>query len=140
MCYAFGMNSPVQADFEPKLVTLARRGASGDPIAAATIDLSPARVLLRRIVDTYHPEEVWLFGSRARGEAHAESDWDLMELLADDRPGADLDPVRAWELQLGSGAYADMVLCHVTDFRNARDWVNTLAYDVARDGVRVYAR
>lgn len=134
------MNSAVHTEIEPVVVTSARLGASGDPIPATTIDLSPARVLLQRIVDTYLPEEVWLFGSRARGDARRESDWDVMVLLPDRCPDTDLDPVRAWELQLGSGAYADIVLCRITEFRNARDWVNTLAYDVARDGVRVYAR
>jgi len=33
--------------------------------------------LLQRVEAVYHPVEIWLFGSRARGEAHSLSDWDL---------------------------------------------------------------
>lgn len=29
--------------------------------------------------------EVWLYGSRARGEAHADSDWDVLVLLNKDK-------------------------------------------------------
>lgn len=49
--------------------------------------------------------KAWLFGSRARGDAHADSDWDLLVLLDKDRiTAADMDgisyPIRelGWEL------------------------------------------
>lgn len=36
---------------------------------------------IRRIVDRLHPERVILFGSRARGDARPDSDYDLMVVL-----------------------------------------------------------
>jgi hypothetical protein len=33
------------------------------------IDLAPTRELLERIARTWHAEQIWLFGTRARGEA-----------------------------------------------------------------------
>lgn len=104
---------------------------------ATRIDLGPVRLLLRRIVERYHPEEIWLFGSRARGEEHPGSDWDLMVLLPDDAVEADLDPLTAWRLQAGSGVRADVVPCRRSEFRESRDWPNTLSYIVAREGVRL---
>lgn len=134
------MNSPGHADVGPTVETAARLGASGDPIAPTRIDLSPVKVLLQRIIDHYAPEEVWLFGSRARGDARPKSDWDLIVLLRDESDESELDPLTAWDLQRSSGVYADVIPCRISEFRDARDHVNTLAYIVAREGVRLYAR
>ena len=40
--------------------------------------------VVRRLVEAYDPVAVYLFGSRARGDAGADSDYDLMLVLADD--------------------------------------------------------
>lgn len=42
--------------------------------------------LLRRLVARYEPVQVWLFGSRARGDATEASDWDLLVVVPDDAP------------------------------------------------------
>ncbi len=44
--------------------------------------------IVRRIVATAHPQKVVLFGSRGRGDAHAESDIDLLVVAEDARPRA----------------------------------------------------
>jgi len=41
------------------------------------IDLAPVWPLLERVLREWEPEGILLFGSRARGEAHQESDWDF---------------------------------------------------------------
>lgn len=52
--------------------------------------------MIARVVEVLHPEQVWLFGSRARGEARADSDWDFMAILANDTPEQDLDLASVW--------------------------------------------
>lgn len=42
------------------------------------------------------PEEVWLFGSRARETHGPDSDWDLMAVLPDTAPDRDLDLAAVW--------------------------------------------
>ena len=37
--------------------------------------------IVRRLADTLHPDRIYLFGSRARGEAGSESDYDLLVLV-----------------------------------------------------------
>jgi len=44
-----------------------------------------ARITLR-IVERFHPLRVILFGSRSRGEAHSESDFDLLIVAPSDKP------------------------------------------------------
>lgn len=112
---------------------VAEREQAGTP----ALDLRPLGMLLARLEATYHPEQVWLFGSRARGDARPGSDWDLLVVVPDATNEDVLDPIVAWRLQRGSGVHADVIPCRATDFRNACDTVNTLAYVVAREGVLV---
>ncbi len=42
--------------------------------------------LLRPVVEVFEPERVILFGSRARGDGTADSDYDLLVVVADDSP------------------------------------------------------
>ncbi|MBN1609754.1 MAG: nucleotidyltransferase domain-containing protein [Polyangiaceae bacterium] len=95
-------------------------------------------VLLSRIEQTYHPTQVWLFGSRARGESGLWSDWDLFVVVPDETDDADLDLRVAWRLQRDSGVHADVIPCRESDFRSARDTVNTLSYVVAHEGVLIH--
>jgi uncharacterized protein len=104
------------------------------------IDLSPLGTLLARIHERLHPEQIWLFGSRARGDAKPGSDWDLLVVLSDDAPDRDLDPLLAWQLQKGSGVYADVIPLRASEFREDLGAVNTILYDVAREGVRIDVR
>ena len=42
--------------------------------------------LLDRVVAYFHPRKIILFGSRARGEAGPDSDFDLLVVVDDDTP------------------------------------------------------
>lgn len=105
-----------------------------------TIDLTPISVLIGRIVATWRPDQIWLFGSRARGEAKPDSDWDLFVVVPDDVPDGEIGPVAAWRLRKEARTRADVVPCHAADYREARDTPNTLAYLVAREGVPLLER
>lgn len=104
------------------------------------IDIAPIEPLLRRIEEHFHPVEVWLFGSRARGDANDESDWDLFVVVPDDTTDDLLDPVVAWRLKRISGVRGDVIPCRASDFNHARDTVNTLSYVVANEGRRIHGR
>ena len=107
---------------------------------AQNLDTNPLRVLLARIEETYHPLQVWLFGSRARGDNRPDSDWDLFVIVPDDTPEERLDPVIAWRLQRGAGVYADVIPCRACEFHEASDTVNTLSYVITQEGVLLYDR
>jgi predicted nucleotidyltransferase len=41
---------------------------------------------VRRLQELYHPEQIYLFGSTARGESGPDSDYDLMVVVPDSTP------------------------------------------------------
>lgn len=82
-------------------------------------------------------EEVWLFGSRARGDHHGHSDWDLLVIVRDDAPEEVLDPVLLWKTRRRSGVHCDLLAVKKADFEGAKDVTNTLSHAVKREGVRL---
>lgn len=103
------------------------------------IDLRPIETLLSRIDDTYHPRQVWLFGSRARGEARPQSDWDLFVVVPDTTDDSEFDPMIAWQITKDlKGVYADVIPCRISEFSDWRDTVCTLAYSVNKEGILLY--
>jgi predicted nucleotidyltransferase len=102
-------------------------------------DLAGVKPLLERLIAEWKPAQIWLFGSRARGDAVAGSDWDLLVVVPDDC-AAELDPVAAWRLARESGVRADVVPCRREDFLEDRNTPNTLAYEAAKWGVLLYER
>jgi uncharacterized protein len=130
----------LDTDVEAELQTPQATGTTldtGTTATARSLDLRPIRALLARIEAQYHPEQVWLFGSRARGDARPESDWDLFVVVPDDTRDDQLDLLFLWRLKRGSGVPADVIACRASEFREACDTVNTLSYAVATEGVRI---
>ena len=79
-------------------------------MAAKVLDRSAATVpaeLLAAVVERFDPIEVILFGSRARGDAGPDSDWDLL-VVVDDKAAA---PARAaCRSRVARGSDGDPVL------------------------------
>lgn len=42
--------------------------------------------MVRRLVEAYEPDRVYLFGSRARGDSGPDSDYDVLVVVPDDAP------------------------------------------------------
>ena len=109
--------------------------------AAPMLDVRPLAVLVERIEARWSPAQIWLFGSRARGDAHAASDWDLLVVVPDHLPDAAVDdPLIGWRLQKDSGVYADVIACKREEFEAARTTPNTLAFEAVTNGVLLYER
>jgi len=94
--------------------------------------------LLSRIVPALHPEAVYLLGSRARGTAHEDSDYDLLVVVPDSTPPNQVNPVAGYALIRGLGIPADIIPCHRTGFDRAKDRVGTLCYEATHFGRVIY--
>jgi predicted nucleotidyltransferase len=102
-------------------------------------DAVPA-LLLDGILRRLAPAEVWLFGSRARGDARPDSDFDLLVVMDDDA-GDDRYSSRAKaEARADYPGPADIVLTRRSSFDRRRRVVGTLEELVAAEGVPVYVR
>lgn len=93
--------------------------------------------LIETIRSRMKPAEIWLFGSRARGDAGADSDWDLVVSVSDDSPSEVFDPLTAWRLQRDLGVPATILVVRKSDLDSAWGVPNTIGYDLARHGRRL---
>ena len=93
--------------------------------------------VVRRLVEAFAPVAVYLFGSRARGDAGADSDYDLMLVLADDN-----ERVRSrqdvWQTARSRRILVNPFLTRTGSFAWRRHEVGTLEYEVQADGIRLY--
>jgi len=103
------------------------------------IDLAPAWPLLDRVLREWEPEQVHLFGSRARGHANPDSDWDFLVVVPEASVAA-ADPLVPWRLRSDTGVRADVIVYSSHDFEAERAVPNTLAYEAASGGVALYER
>jgi len=94
--------------------------------------------VVARIVDATDPWAIWLFGSRARGDARSDSDFDLLVV---GRPGADLgsdDYVKVDRPLNGLGVGCDVVPCAAADFHEALLLDTSFIARVVGEGRKVY--
>ena len=96
--------------------------------------------LLDAVVAHFDPLRVILFGSRARGEAGADSDIDLLVVLDDDAPAAKLGWRSAFEARKDFHRAVDIVPCRRRWFEDKRAVIGSLAHMAAEDGIVVYER
>lgn len=95
--------------------------------------------IVRRLVTDLRPERVYLFGSRARGEADPDSDYDLM-LLVRERVGPGLEMERRANAALSRiGVPIDIVILTSDYFSWMLGAAASLPATVAREGQLIYA-
>jgi uncharacterized protein len=103
------------------------------------LDLRAITALLADVLTEFHPYEIRLFGSRARGDFTAGSDWDIFVVVPNDLAAAD-DVFAGYRIRRKNQVRADIVLCTLEEFREDRDTPNTLSYEAAHHGVVIYER
>jgi predicted nucleotidyltransferase len=130
------------------LTTVASRRKSCDILAmteaAASRGDGPGvqvpEALLAAVVRSFDLVQVILFGSRARREAGAGSDWDLLVVLDDDAP-PDRRTLRAgYEARAGFPLAADVVPVRRSRFEARAKLPGTLSHAAAQEGIVVYER
>jgi predicted nucleotidyltransferase len=78
---------------------------------ASTKSLPPiVTEIVERLVRTYGPERIYLFGSMARGEGQADSDYDMMVVVPDDTPPERRRIRLAYQALRGTGTAVDVLV------------------------------
>lgn len=106
------------------------------PLPEPGIERPPAR-LLDRVRAVWHPDEVWLFGSRAQHRARPDSDWDLLVVVPDETSDDLLDLTTAWMAVRDLKIAADVIPVRRAEFDAARSQRGTLVQIATAEGVRV---
>jgi predicted nucleotidyltransferase len=96
-------------------------------------------LIVARLVEAFHPEKVYLFGSHARGEAGPDSDYDLLLIMPDDAPPSLLDPRTACKVLGGTGIAADVLLWRRSRFERRRHLRASLPGTIDAEGKVLYA-
>ena len=94
------------------------------------------REAVRRLVDYFQPERIYLFGSTARGDDRPDSDLDFLVVVPDDTPVR-----RFWNVYrelAGLEISVDVKPFLHSDFEKRRDWLMSLPAIALREGKVVY--
>ena len=109
-------------------------GSGANMKAGLTPDDAALDEIVRRLVASYQPLEVYLFGSKARGDSGPDSDYDLLVVVPDDAPPERKRSRLAYEALRGTGLAADVLVCTRSYFEPRRTLKASLPGIVLREG------
>ncbi len=99
----------------------------------------PLADIVKRLVEVYHPERMYLFGSMARGEAGPDSDYDILLVMPDDSPPQLLRPTLAYQALWGLPIAVDVHVWTHSKFESRLHLNASLPATVIREGKELYA-
>lgn len=95
--------------------------------------------IIRRLVEAYRPERIYLFGSHARGEAGPDSDYDLLVVVPDSTPPERQRSRLAYEALWGTGTATDVLVWTRNAFESRLHLRASLPSTVLSEGRLLYA-
>jgi predicted nucleotidyltransferase len=97
--------------------------------------------IVRRLADAYRPIAIYLFGSKARGDAGPDSDYDLLVVVDDNAPPQRRRSRLAYETlwRFGTTGAVDAIVCTRSYFDARRHLKASLPGTVLREGKLLYA-
>lgn len=95
--------------------------------------------ITQRIIAVSDPEQIILFGSRARGDAGADSDIDLL-VIKDDVESPRAEAARIYRALAGLRTPVDVVVVRSDYVQRHRNIVGTVVRPALREGRVLYAR
>jgi len=105
--------------------------------APAARDAALAEVV-RRLVRVYQPVKIYLFGSAARGDATADSDYDLLVVAPDDAPEERRSEDAGYRALRGTGIAVDLLVWTQSAFERQLHLKASLPSTVVREGKLLY--
>ena len=96
--------------------------------------------VIRRLVDEFQPETIYLFGSYAWGKPSEDSDMDLMVIVPESREKPIQRAVRAQRSLLGVKAAVDVLVKTRKEFQRYTSVKASLEAQISREGKLLYGR
>jgi uncharacterized protein len=100
---------------------------------------SSLKEIVRRLIGAYDPQQVYLFGSKARGDAGPDSDYDLLVVVPDDASPERRRSQLAYQALRGTGIAADVLVCTRSYFDDRRHLKASLPGTILREGRLLHA-
>ena len=94
--------------------------------------------IVRRLIAAYQPERIYLFGSKARGDSGADSDYDLMVVIPDSAPPERRRSRLAYQTLRGTGTAADVLVWSREAFESRLHLRASLPHTVVSEGTLLY--
>lgn len=85
----------------------------------------------------FHPEKIYLFGSRAKGTSSSSSDYDLFLVLKDSNKRQLDRMAEAYDLLWGRTVSVDVLIYTEDEFNEAKEEFNSIAHSVATEGIEL---
>ena len=105
-------------------------GAAADPISES----------VRRLRESLPAERIYLFGSRARGEAGADSDFDFLVVVNDSPLPRYKREQKAFRALCGMGIAKDVLVFTKREFEKGLAVITSLPATVVREGRLLYGQ
>jgi predicted nucleotidyltransferase len=109
---------------------ISRIPTAGDPVL---------REVVRRLVEAYRPECIYLFGSVARGDAGPDSDYDIMVVVPDEAPREMQECDLAYRALRGLGIAKDILVWTRSEFEKRLHLKASLPSAILREGRLLHA-
>lgn len=93
-----------------------------------------------RLVKTYNPVAIYLFGSYAWGTPNEDSDLDLLIVVDKSQEKPFERPLPGYDALFGLGIAKDLVIYTSDEFTERSNNVTTLCYKIKKEGELLYAR
>ena len=95
--------------------------------------------MVERLIDAYQPERIYLFGSKARGDAGPDSDYDLMLVVPEDASPERQRSRLAYDALWETGEAADVLVWTHERFESRTHLRASLPGTILREGRLLYA-
>ena len=95
--------------------------------------------IVRRLIDAYQPEQIHLFGSKARGDEGPDSDYDLMVVVPDHAPPERRRSRLAYQTLRGTATAVDVLVWTKKYFEDRLHLEASLPAAIMHEGKLLYA-
>ena len=95
--------------------------------------------IVERLIEAYQPEQIYLFGSKARGDYGPDSDFDLLVVVPDTAPPDRKRSRLAYEVLRGTGTATDVLVWTHHAFKSRLHLAASLPATVMREGRLLHA-
>lgn len=95
--------------------------------------------IVHRLVTAFQPERIYLYGSRARGEARPDSDYDVMMVVSTSQAPRYRRDQQAFRALCGLGVPKEVIVLTRAEFEAGQRVTCSLPATVLREGKLLYA-